>query len=159
MCDPFSLAVTSGVVGAAGSLYSGVQQSSAMKANAAALDVQAKAREDKAAFDLERSGVKFAQQQGAARAVMATSGFTTESFSDVLANDVAEAELEKAAIRMGATNDVRSIRTQAANTRSQAGGVVIGSMFSAAGAVTNAAAGYYRGKLGTDPKYTANPYQ
>lgn len=159
MCiDPVSLTLISAGASAAGSLFSGFSSYQNGKANAAALEVQAKNREEKAKFDVERADNKFQRVQGTARNVAAASGIDVKSFYDVLADNAAESALEKEAIRYGAELDVSNLKSQAAASRKNGTAALVGG---AIGAVSAVAGGY--GKIATSKSGTGvqltNPWR
>lgn len=144
MCDPLSLTVVSAGIGAGGAIYSGIQGKSAHEANAAALEVQAKARETKSQFDIDQAQQRFTKTQGAAIAQIAKSGLTVGSFSDILSSNAGEASIEQEAIRYGANLDADGIRYRAASERTAGKSSEISGYINAAGAVVGAAGNYYK---------------
>jgi uncharacterized protein YajQ (UPF0234 family) len=137
MCaDPITIGT---VVSMAGSVVQGVQGMQAGKANAASLNQQARNREEKAKFDIEQTTRDFTRKQGKTLAVIGGSGVDSRSFSDILADDIAEKNLAVAAIKTGAQADASNLRSQASAAKSQGMGAMIGGLFGAASA---GAAGY-----------------
>lgn len=133
MCmEPVSMGLA--VAGAAGNLVGGIMkgtsEAAAARSNGALLLEQADAREEKAAFDadtilkkaafdIETSKRESGKKAGAARAVIGGSGFTQESFSEILADDAAEASLSVQAIRYTADLDALEARYQGSQEAKQ----------------------------------------
>lgn len=133
------LAIAGAATKVVGGIMQGNAEADAANTNAALLNDMAAEREKKAAFDAETRMKKAAfdietskraagRQAGTVRAKVATSGFSQESFSEVLADDAAEAALEQSAIRYTAELDAYEARYQgqqeAKQLRAQAAGQI-----------------------------------
>lgn len=139
MCmDPVSVMTIGAVVGAAGSLHAGASKASQARGEAALYESQAAARIQKAEFDAETSRRRYERNKGAVEARAAGTGLQMENFYDILADDSAEAALERAAIRWSAQNEATMLQYQAGAARSRAKDEMIGAVFNAAGAVVSA---------------------
>lgn len=139
MCmDPISVMTVGAVVGAAGSLHAGASKSSQARGEAALYESQAAARIQKAEFDAETSRRRYERNKGSVEARAAGTDLAMENFYDVLADDAAEAALERAAIRWSAQNEATMLQYQASSARARAKDEMIGAVFNAAGAVVNA---------------------
>lgn len=113
MCEVTTVVAVIGMaVGAAGAVKAGRDSMSAARANESMYQAQAKARTDKAAYDIERQENKFRRFEGTQIAHAAGSGIDLRSFYDAFADDAAESELEKSAIRWSAANDVNYLSYQ-----------------------------------------------
>lgn len=136
MCDPVSLGITAAVVGAAGSITTGIMGAKSASFNARELDRQAEIRREKAEYDVRQATTKFERLQGQTIASAATTGLSLQSFSDVLADSVMEHALEVKAIRWGGGNEARNLEGQAAGQRYNGQAAMIGGIFGAAGKLT-----------------------
>ena len=135
MCDPITLGVTSAVIGAAGSLTSGIMSKQIGDANAKAYDQQARNREEKAKFDSAQARTKYDRHRGQTLASIGTTGFDIASFSDVFADSATESALEVKAIKYQGTVESNYLRFQGASAKYQGKAALLGSVFQAAGQV------------------------
>lgn len=158
MCmEPIStgLALASAGTKLVGGIMGGRAEAKAGRTNAQMLADAANAREakaafdsdnrlKKAAFDIETSKRESSRKIGTVRANIGGSGFDAQSFSEVLADDAAEAALEVAAIkytgdldayemRYAGNIDARQLRNQSASQRSSARDAEIGGWISGIG--------------------------
>jgi hypothetical protein len=137
--DPISIgfAVGGAALDAFGSIAGGKAEASANRMNAGLFNDMASEREfkaafdadtrlKKAAFDIEAAKRNAGRKSGTVRAGIATTGFSQESFSEVLHDDAAEAALEQAAIKYTGDLDAYEIKyrgqQEAKQLRNQAAG-------------------------------------
>ncbi len=137
MCDPFSFAAT---ISAASAVMKGVGGALSGFANADALEGQAKARQEKAKYDIEQAERKFQRVQGTAINAAASTGIDMRSFYDVLTDNKSEAALEQAAIKWGADRDSANLKFQASAARTNGIFSAIGGALDAAGSFKKTAA-------------------
>lgn len=143
MCDPVSaMFVVSAGIGAAGALSAGAASSKAHSANAGALEIQKTNRMEKAKFDVAQQERHYTRVSGERDARIGTTGLTSDSFSDIRADDAAESALEQAATLWSAQNDANMLQFQVDAQRREAKAAKTASYFNAAGAVVSAAGGY-----------------
>jgi hypothetical protein len=153
MCEPASImtavSVGSTIAGTAasvvsagsqvaGSLHAGEMKSGIASANARLFDEQAKARIEKGKFDAQTAMRNYSRAKGTALSRIASSGVSAQSFYDVLADDAAEAALQRKAIKYGAQAEADNLRFQAAGQRLEARAAKDGARIAAIG---NAASG------------------
>lgn len=124
-------------ISAAGSIAGGISANKTAKANAAALEEQARLRQEKGKYDIETQDRQFRRQQGKVLSAVGASGVSAASFLDILADDAAESALEKQAIKFGADADSSNLKRQASIQRQQGRAAMIGSIFSAAGSLAS----------------------
>ncbi len=154
MCvEPVSLTIASAGIGLVGNLMAGFSKRAEANANAAALEVSAQQREQKAIFDTEREANRFTRQQGTVVAKAGSTNVDLQSFSDVLADDAKESALARKAIAVSASIDEHNLRFQAAGQRRQANAALLTGIFSAAGSVVSAGTQYEKMRE-LDTKYT-----
>lgn len=141
MCDPVSALIAGTVISAGGQMMGGITAYQQGNANAKALNSQAKLREEKGKFDAEMADREFRRQAGVVRARVGSTGIEATSFSDIFADDAAEAALKKKAIKFGATVDANNLRFQASAEKSRGTSALVSGFIGAAGSV---ASGTYR---------------
>jgi hypothetical protein len=140
MCmDPVSagFAIGGAALDAFGSIMGGKSEAQTGRMNAGLLNDMASEREfkaafdadtrlKKAAFDIENAKRAAGRKSGTVRSMIATTGFSQDSFSEVLADDAAEAKLEQDAIKYTGDLDAYEIRyrgqQEAKQLRAQAAG-------------------------------------
>jgi len=138
MCDPASMVMASGTMGAAGSLFGGVSSMQAGFANSDLLNRQAALRQEKARVDIEAADIRFRRASGERNAGIGTTGISADSFSDVIDDDLKTSSLEKRLIQYGADVDSANLRMQAKMAKSQGIQRFVGSIFSAGGQMAGA---------------------
>lgn len=147
MCDPFSMFVAataaSTLTSAAGSIAAGNAQASAANANARMLDEQAKSRIEKGKFDVATAERTYERTKGSNLARIASSNVSAESYYAVLADDAAEASLERAAIKYGAKAEADNLKFQAYGQRQEAKAAKTGAAIGAVGHVISGVASVY----------------
>lgn len=138
MClDPITMMTVGTVISGAGTVLGGFSAMKTGRAQAAQLQQQAQLRQAKAQFDSEMVMRRFERNRGSKLAGIAATGISAESFYDVLADDAAEAALEREAIKFGATADVANLQARANDVRAQGDAAFVGSLFSAAGSMAS----------------------
>lgn len=140
MCIPMAAlavaaTVASTVVSAAGSMAAANAQAAAAESDARMLEDQAKQRKLKAEYDVGIAERDYRRDKGSRTAQIAASGIDPRSFDDVLADDAAEAALERQAIRYSGANDAFQLQQQSNNKRAEAASAKQGGFYAAAGAV------------------------
>ncbi len=135
---PLIIMGVSAAVGAAGALHSGAAAKRQADSEAALYQAQAAARLQKAEFDIETARRKHVRQSGTVVARASSTGINTDNFYDVMADDAAEAALERAAIRWSSKAEARMLEYQAESAQRRGKDAQTASYFNAAGAVVNA---------------------
>lgn len=165
MCGPL-LMLAGGLVSAAGTIWGGMESAKIANRNAAQYDEQARLRLEKGKYDVENALNKYERTRGQAFANIGTTGIDPKSFSDVLADSLAESSMEVQAIKFGTRAEVSGLQFQASSQREEAKAAKIGSYFGAAGQVLGAAGKFASasqnpsagGSAGFSPwRYSINP--
>ena len=133
------LAAAGALIGAAGSLFQGMAQASAYKAEAKGLEYQAQAERSAAGYEagrLDERGRRLTSQQVTAFSAEGVS-IASGSPAQVILDSKTEVELDKGAIRFNAEAKARNLEYQAKVAKMNAKSAVIGGVFNAvAGAVS-----------------------
>jgi hypothetical protein len=135
MCDAVSLAVIGGVVGAAGSLYGGMQQGAAYDDQAAFAARQAMLEGQAGAYEAERLRAQGTRALAGKRQQYVSSGIDPSSGSarEVIEDSAREAALDEQAVLFGAKLRADNRRFEARLARSNAQSARVGGLFDAFG--------------------------
>jgi hypothetical protein len=144
MCNPVALAIVGGVVGAAGSLYGGMQQGAAYDDQAAFADRQAMLEGQAGAYEAARLRTHHARALSGTRQQYSSSGIDPNSGSarEVIEDSAREAALDEEAVLFGAKLRADNQRFEARLARSNANsartGGVLGGLGNLLGGFTQA---------------------
>src|SRR5690348_8426391 len=141
MCGP-ALMLAGGLVSAAGTVIGGFQSAKIAERNAKQYDEQARLRLEKGKYDVENALNKYERTRGQAFANIGTTGLDPSSFSDVLADSLAESKMEVEAIKFGTRAEVMGLQFQATSKREEAGAARFGGIFGGIGQALGAAGKY-----------------
>jgi hypothetical protein len=128
MCDPIVLSVVGGVVGAAGSLYGGMQQGAAYDEQAAFAGRQAMLEGQAGAYEAERLRTRSTRALAGMRQHYSSSGIDPNSGSarEVIEDSAREAALDEQAVLFGAKLRADNQRFEARRARSNAQSARVG---------------------------------
>lgn len=128
------MALVGTAISAGGSLMGGIQAQQSADANAAALEQQGVARREKGKYDAEAAQRDLTRNEGALTNRIAGTGVTQDSFSDVMADTIAEGKLAQAAIKWGADREIANLQFQADASRSKGQSALFSGLIGAASA-------------------------
>jgi len=129
MCGP----IVGAIFSAAGSIFSGIQQSNAAKAQARVYERQATLERQRADFEIKREQAKFGRFRGTALAKYAISGVDPLSGTpqELIEDSMAESLLDRAAIRFGAERNAFNYEARASIEKSNARSSLFGGFIGA----------------------------